>query len=449
MDSAKNLRQIGALGLIALTLQATGLGAMAQAAAAPKLMVVPLSRGEGATEQAAAVFSSLVMDALKAQQSGPQLVEPPKAGGGKGALEAGALIAEGRKAVIDLKFDEGLKALSKGLEQLQADPSGELSSIYDAYVYTAVAHFRTGEDKKAQKALEAVARLSPTFKLPEGKFPPVFVRELEKARVRVEKQPKQTLTVEGPMGATAFINGRDLGMVPVDETLPVGTHFVKVEGTKGERFGQTVELKGAPVKVKAAFDSQAVAGPSELKIAPLLTAEVVQKVEKQAKASAADFVLLGLVYRTSERQLTAVAALYSVKKQGFLPLEPRTFDTAVEAAEVEALRLAEEAVKKVFSTPAPVALPYNLTSAKRVTVADATEPSTRTRQAVKPSLIPSGGVERPLEPVEPPPQVDKGGTPAWVWVVVGVGVAAAAGGTYYGVTQANRPVTGEVRVTWP
>ncbi len=39
-------------------------------------------------------------------------------------------------------------------------------------------------------------------------------------------------------------------------------------------------------------------------------------------------------------------------------------------------------------------------------------------------------------------------TPWWVWALGGVGVAALAGGAYYGISQATRPVSGTVTATW-
>ncbi len=143
--------------------------------------------------------------------------------------------------------------------------------MYEALVSIAVAQFRMGEEKGAQAALGTIARLDAAYKLPEGKFPPVFVREFEKAKKKVEKAAKGSISVDGPPGATAFVNGRDLGMVPaVDENLAIGTHHVVVEGTRGERFGQTVEVKGGTVKVRGVFSGagSSAASPSASVTAP-------------------------------------------------------------------------------------------------------------------------------------------------------------------------------------
>ena len=46
------------------------------------------------------------------------------------------------------------------------------------------------------------------------------------------------------------------------------------------------------------------------------------------------------------------------------------------------------------------------------------------------------------------PEVKSAGPGWWVWALVGVGVVAAAGGTYYGISEATRPVTGTVTAKW-
>jgi hypothetical protein len=57
--------------------------------------------------------------------------------------------------------------------------------------------------------------------------------------------------------------------------------------------------------------------------------------------------------------------------------------------------------------------------------------------------------EDPEKQQPPPPAEVKKGAPVWVWVVVGVAVAGgAAAGTYFGVREATRPVTGTVNASW-
>ncbi|MHB8876897.1 MAG: peptidase associated/transthyretin-like domain-containing protein [Myxococcaceae bacterium] len=465
----------------------------ALAADVPKLVVVPFTQGEGAPERAGARFATLVSEELKTREDDLQVVIGPAlkaasspspaspAKSGKPAPEATAALADGKRALADLKFEEAVTSLKKGIEASLADPAtADYASVYDGYISLAVAYFRQGEEKPAQAALFSVARLSAEYKLAEGKFPPVFLREYDKAKKRAAKASKAGISIEGPAGSTAFVDGRDLGMVPVlEENLPVGPHYVKVEGTRGERFGQAVDLKGGVARVKAAYGgAPAVSGSghgvSEPRITAVLDADTAARIAGYVRAAGADYALVGIISRSSDHQLTAATALYSARRQGFGTLSAFAVDHELLTANVEAFKLADEVTRKVESFGAPVGLPLTLTAERAVKVAvvnprpvdvDVNVP-TGPRLALRPGEAPDGGsnirafarsstldddgnrlLGNPDEVVDAGPVVGKG-TPAWVWIVVGVGVAAAAGGTYYGVSEASRPVTGTVTATW-
>lgn len=296
---------------------------VAWGAEAAKLSLVPSAQREGAPEKAAALFTA------------------------------------GQKALSDLKFEEAAQSLSKGVEAALSDPAqADYPSALEALVSIAVAYFRLGEEKKAQEALLELARLSLDYKLVSG-FPPVFLRELEKAKKKVQKGGQGLLTVDGPPGSTAFIDGRDLGMVPVEEKLPLGTHYVKVEGARGERFGQQVEVKGTGARVTGAFASSPEDGPAR----EVRVAAVKPSVEPEVEPL------------TPKRKPVPQPELRAFERKSTLELEGKK------------------------------------------------------------------------KPEEEGPKV-RTGVSAWVWVLVGVGVAGAAGGSYYGLTEMNRPVTGTVTARW-
>jgi hypothetical protein len=266
-------------------------------------------------------------------------------------------------------------------------------------------------------------------------------------------------------------------MVPVlEENVPAGVHYVKVEGGKGERFGQTIDVKGALVKVRASFSSgggerTVVSGPVDPKISQIIDDATAQRLAGYLKATPADYALVGYVYKTGDTTLTAGSALYSVKKNAFAALEPVAFDTDVLTANTEAFKLADQVVLKLSNFGASASLPLNLASkppkAGTSGVAIATGPAkvdvedieASTPKERKVVLTPT---ERKFEDPstmveldanehlgEKPPEVTKGGVPAWVWVVTGVAVAAGAGvGGYFAYTAATKPVTGTVTASW-
>jgi hypothetical protein len=456
----------------------------------PKLVVLPFSAGEGAKEDAVSKFTGLVVDELKGRDGVDatlgvvtRAATPDRAAArSKGPNpEAVSALTEGRKAFDELRFEDATSNLRRGIEGMLSDPAtADFELISDSQVKLAAAWFRMSEEKEAKTALLDLARMNPTFNLPGG-FPPVFVREFEKAKKRLDKQPRGQLSVEGPPGSTAFIDGRDLGMVPVvEEAVPAGIHYVRVDTGKGDRFGQQVEVKGAMTRVKAVFAGSTSSTGERAVIAtaanPNLGASIddagVARLLGYMKSQGADLALVGYVYRSSDTQLTAGTALFSVKKAGFATFAPVTFDTDVLTANTDAFKLVDEVMKRVSSFGDRASLPVQLgksgratvvatrTDTPRVTRTDDLDPVTPTSRKVvltpEPQTRaldnPSTVVDiekKPDEPLEPTPAVKSGGVPGWVWVVVGVGVAAGVGvGGYFGYTALTKPVTGTVTATW-
>ncbi len=460
----------------------------------PKVVLVPFGTGEGATETQAAKFTRLVGDELKNREEVDLVPAPatrvekaaPAAAKKSGsAAEATFAFEAGKKALADLKFEDAMAQLKKGIEASLSDPAScDFPAVIDATISLAAAAFRAGDEHEAKNALVTLARLDPNYQLPQG-YPPVFTREFEKAKKKVDKSPKGSINVDGPGGATAFVDGRDLGMVPVlEENLAAGTHYVKVEGTHGEKFGQTVEVKAGTVKVKANFPGapkEKEGGPVvEPRIAASIDEETKRQVAAYAKAAGAEYALVAHIYRTGEAQLTAGPALYSAKKGGFVALLPVAFDDAVLTATVEAFKVADGVQQRISSFGSVTDLPLSLLSKSAVRVAakgsgKASNPedvetvtperkSLKARDAEKTDLGPTDntvrkfdqkstlvddGERRDTGEENPPGGEVKKGVPAWVWIVAGVAVAAGAGvGGYFGYKEATKPVTGTVTATW-
>lgn len=448
--------------------------------------MLPFVAGEGASETASAKFQALVLEELKTRGDSVELVAPPstkpapppeKPGVAKRgpSPEAVAALEAGRKAFDDLRFEDAVSNLKKGIEGMLADPAtADYEGVTDAYVKLAAAAFRMGEEKEAKNALLEFARFAPTYELSAG-FPPIFQREFDKAKKRLDKQPKGTISIEGPSGSTAYLDGRDMGMVPVlDEIVPGGTHYVKVEGTKGEKFGQTVNVTGGLVKVKASFGGPAERGPvaaaKPVIVDPAISANLdgghVQRLGAYLKAANAEWALVGYVYKTSDTQLTAGTALFSAKKFAFAALTPVSFDTDVLTANTEAFKIAEETVKRLTSFGSAAPLPLNLAAraaragtstvvAKNDTPTNPDDVEVSGPKSKKVVLLPAQPkkVEDDVAPdmgEKPPEKVEvKSGVPAWVWVVTGVAVAGGLGvGGYFVVSEVTKPVTGTVTATW-
>lgn len=438
----------------------------------PKVVVVPYAAAEGATEQMAQRFTQTLQEQLKtrtdlavatAPSSSPRGKAEAAAKAPKASPDAAPTLDAGRKAFADLKFDEAFEKLKKGIELSLADPAtADYPKILGAQLELAVAAFRLGEEREAAAALLTLARWAPQTDV--SAYPPVFIREWEKAKKKAEKQGKHLLTVDGPPGATAFVDGTDLGMVPVEEQVVAGTHHVKLEGPKGERWGQAVEVKGAPVKVKGVFSGQVDkpgAAPSEPRLGATLDAKAAEKLAAWCGAAGADFALVGVVWRSSETELSVASAVYWTRKEGFAPLAVATFPEGSYGAE-EATKVLDKLAARVEMFGPTLPLPHALVpkgAAKPpaddyavATVKDRPTPKP-SPDAAKPRLVPDDTEDEKQVPIdEPPPEVSAGGGSGAVkWVILAVGVAAAAGagiGTYFIVSNATKPVTGTVSATW-
>lgn len=187
----------------------------------PRVVLVPLVPGDGANETAASKFNALLTDELKSRPEVMELVAPPATKAAaptpdKGATgkrtpspEAVGALDAGKKAFDDLRFEDATASLRKGIDGMLADPAtADYEGVTDGYVKLAASAFRMGEEKAAKEALLELARFAPAYELPAG-FPPVFQREFDKAKKRLDKQPKGSVSIEGPPGSTAFIDGRD------------------------------------------------------------------------------------------------------------------------------------------------------------------------------------------------------------------------------------------------
>ncbi len=482
--------------LIPLMCVAVAVGSLSAHAQKPRVVVVPFATGEGASETASSKFHALLIDELKSRSDVLELVAPPStkpapapvAAAPSGAkkvpsAEAVSALEAGKKAFDDLRFEDAVASLRKGIDGMLSDPAtADYEGVTDAYVKLAAAAFRMGEEKDAKAALLDLARFSPSYVLPPG-FPPVFQREFDKSKKRLEKQPKGTVSIEGPAGSTAFLDGRDLGMVPVlEENVPSGAHYVKVEGSKSERYGQVLNVAGGMVKVKASFgggSERTVVVPNkggvvDPAIAMMVDEPMQSRLSAYLKAVNAEFALIGYVYKTSDTQLTAGTALFSARKSASSALTPVSFDTDVLTANTEAFKLADELSKRLMSFGSAASLPLNLASRAAKAGTGTMVARTDSPTAVNPDDLETSGpkskkvVLTPKQPikavvVETPPDSEivqrpedspkpaevKSGVPAWVWVVTGVAVAAGAGvGGYFGITALTKPVTGTVTATW-
>lgn len=154
-----------------------------------------------------------------------------------------SVLTEGRRLLDRYEFDRAAQALHRGVEMLLSSPTPvEDDQLGLALVDLAVAFMRSGQNDRAREALQELGRVVPNYILDGNLYPQVFLREVEEARLAVERGPRALLALRGPDGATVRVDGRTIGMVPTEVELPVGRHRVVVGETQrlvqlGERGG--------------------------------------------------------------------------------------------------------------------------------------------------------------------------------------------------------------------
>jgi hypothetical protein len=240
------------------------------------------------------------------------------------------------------------------------------------------------------------------------------------------------------------VDGRAAVRLPASVTnLRQGTHYLRAEGPRGERIGQTVTVSSA--SAEARVDPIVLGAPPEA--LATVDAEAQARLDAYCRAMNADFALVPVLYRWGESTLAVGAALYSVRAKGFNVFTPARFDQSLTGANVEVFKLVDLVSGATKQFGAAAALPLDVTGRPKAppVVADAREPK----------LTPQPQVTTPPQPVvvAPAAQPVKGpalwaGVPWYVWVAGGAAAVGIAGGVAYGISEATRPATGTVTATW-
>ncbi|MDQ3266758.1 MAG: hypothetical protein M3Y59_24420 [Myxococcota bacterium] len=403
----------------------------APAAELPRLAILPYATAPGTPPELGARFQSLLGDELLTRDAQLTWVEPPRAGPPSQRAEAMRQLAQGRRQLAAGEFQAASVSLRKGISLGLIDPvTAPMDDVVEGLVSLAIAELRTGDERQARSALAQVVRLAPLLRLSKNKYPPVVIREFDRTRARVLKGGMGSLTLQGPPGSIAYVDGRKAGPVPaVVRGLPVGAHFLRLETPEGQKAGMIFELSATRAEVTLT-PSQPVEVP---KFERSLTAEDLPRLVAHAAAVGADLILLGALEGQGV-QVRAGSALYSVAAHALLPLPEVLFAPAGAGGAVAALNLMDAVVSRLGAPRSPLALPLDLLGGPPI-----------------PARVESAVVVPPPAVKPAPPQVSATGpgllgqVPWWVWaggaVVVG-GVATA------GFLHASRPVTGTVDVRW-
>jgi hypothetical protein len=441
------LRRAGALLLIALTLCAT-MPQDAYATDLARIAVAGWTAGDRVSPDVPGRWQAVLREAIAAR-SDTALVRPStRPFSPQTHSRATQAFAEGRYMLEELKLEAAVATLRKAIELWSAEPATiELTSFLEAHISLAAAHLRLGDEKNARSALTAVIVMRPNFVLEAGRFPPVFTRELDKTKTRVNKSTRSTLKLDlsSLEAASIVVDGEEWPKGQTERQVFAGTHHVFVKLQTGAVAVQVVDVKGGSTRVKPAFkEEEPTAAFAQLKVPAvrsnkMLEAETRSKAALYAHQVGAHFVVLGAVERRDANTLNVYTAAYSAERDGFVVLEAREIEDSLEGARAAADSVAAELMTYVREFGNAVALPKSIVPGPAV-VLTPVAPSSRGGGAF--ATAPAATA------VQTSSGVDSAEVPWWVWALGGVGVAALAGGTYWGVTQATKPVTGTVAARW-
>ncbi len=403
----------------------------ALAAELPKLTVLPYATAPGTASERGTRFGALLGEELLTRDGQLTRVEPPPAAPPSQRAEALRQLAQGRRQLTGGEFQAASVSLRKGISLGLLDPvTAPMDEVVEGLVSLAVAELRTGDERQARAALAQVVRLAPMLRLARGKYPPVVIREFDRTRARVLHAGMGSITVRGPPGSIAYVDGRKAGPVPaVVRGLPPGAHLLRLETPEGQKAGRIFELS----ENRAEVTLTPVPMVEVPRFEPTLTAGDLSRLAAHAAAVGADLILLGALEEQGA-QVRAGSALYSVAANALLPLPEVLFAPEGAGGAVAALTLMDAVSARVGAPLSALALPVDLLQ--------------RAPPPVRVQVAPPVVTPPPALP-PPPPWAAAAGlvqqVPWWVWaggavVVGGVGTAA--------VLHASRPVTGTVDVRW-
>jgi hypothetical protein len=245
---------------------------------------------DGCSQELTASSARLLRQALSAQPDSTVLSEDetlrPLGGHQRGSLaDAERLIAAAR-----LEFQEhgGVASLEKTLDEAMAilislppSESYRWRTLRDLASFQAMLYYYVGRRPDAEKALERILRVEPTFEPDHDSYSPDMWKLAEKVRKRLKEQTSATVSISSrPGGVPIAVDGRLMGKAPITLELPAGEYRVEALFGKERTLARTVRASGlTSVELDQSFDGAvrvasgpcfATNGDREARLVPLV-----------------------------------------------------------------------------------------------------------------------------------------------------------------------------------
>ena len=285
----------------------------------------------------------------------------------KQALADGtALLEKGRVFADKLNFGRAKKAYEQALASLEkaAPVLADVTALINARVGLAEVAARQGQEQEAEVQLACAAALNPELELDAKRFPPLFVRTMQKTRDKILKLSRGTIDVDASgAGALVHIDGRPTAGAPVHITeVPVGRHLVRVLREGLPSFGAIVEVKaGEALTVSPGFIAKDGTSYIDDLQGNRFTVASAAAIGAAAKAAGLKGAIVGVASKASgivPVQLVLVDAAGGMLRLPLVSLEESLLDLSIELLDaretIAATYAADGATAKLEAAPLAV-----------------------------------------------------------------------------------------------
>jgi tetratricopeptide (TPR) repeat protein len=215
------------------------------------------------------------------------------------------LLRDGKEAYAGMRINEAIERLSLAKKELVANLN-ELKSndaLLDSYLYLGMCYSALGKPDEAFGEFKKVLYLDSKKNLSSRDFPPETIKNFEKARQEIDSLPRGTVIIDTtPSNCSIFINAKEIGLTPINMTLPVGEYYVKAEKEGHLDWYQLISVEDKVNNID--IELAPISGDSDLVIAlkPCAGQDALDQPSRQILAEvgtrlSADIVFLGWIER--------------------------------------------------------------------------------------------------------------------------------------------------------
>jgi len=249
------------------------------------------------------------------------------------------------------QIKQAVQARKKALASLEknagAMPANDSSEYLKAYHELARTMMLAGDDASAQKTIELVARLAPTYELSSKVYPRLYQKQYKAAGEKAMAERRGSIMVKSILpGAAVELNGRPTGVAPIllEKVVP-GRHLIvtRIEGVIP--FSTVINVVAKKQSEVTARYGNTAGGDEVGAVADALSTNklpkaIVASAVKASKAVGAEWVIFGAMAKDDDKFRVHTYLMNSAAKK-IKSLEIVNFDLELLTAESDVLRIVQ------------------------------------------------------------------------------------------------------------